>query len=79
MNVVYLTDEEARKLKPIFRKLAKEAPWRDARESARRLLQELEMVREDISYEPLSGKQIILESSVDYDFLTDVMQEMELR
>jgi len=78
MNIVYVTHEEAQKLKPIFRSTKDAAPWADARESSRRILQTLESVKKDVDYDPLEGYQMIL-SNTDYDFLLDVMTQMELR
>ena len=77
-RVIFVTYEEATRLKPVFRRLAKEAPWKEARESARRILEELGDVR-DVDYKPLSGKQIFLDKDIDMEFLLDVMNQLELR
>ena len=78
-RAVYITYEEAKKLGPIFRRLKEEAPWKEARESAGRILEELGRVRGDVEYEPSGGKQIFLGKGIDYDFLMDVINQMELR
>jgi len=74
MEVMYVSYEEAQKLIPIFKHVAKHGPYKEARASARRILQELELVRGDISYAPLSGCQIILRSEEDKDFLRDALE-----
>ena len=78
MKVVYVTYEEAQRLRPVFKQLVRKAPWKEARESASRILEELSLVRKGVEYEPLEGKQIILQP-IDYEFLTDVMDQTETR
>lgn len=63
--------EEAQELMPIFEAFRQQGPWADVRRSAKRILRELERIR-DIEYEPSTGKQIVL-SREDWQFLTDVM------
>jgi len=77
-RTVFITYEEATRLKPVFRRLAKEAPWKEARESARQILGELEYVK-DVDYKPLPGSQLFLDKDIDMEFLLDVMNQLELR
>ena len=76
-RAVYVTYEEAQKLQPVFRRLREEAPWKEARESASRLLGELSLVKKGVDYE-LGGKQVLLEP-IDYEFLMDVITQLDLR
>ncbi|KKN01449.1 hypothetical protein LCGC14_1127750 [marine sediment metagenome] len=77
-QVVYITFDEAKQLIPIFQELKRIGPWKEARESAMRLEQEMKMVRGDIEYKPFGGKQMFL-NSTDHNFLMDVMSAQELR
>lgn len=77
-RVVYVTYEEAQRLQPVFRQLRQEAPWKEARESASRILEELSFVKKDVDYSTEGGKQLFLQN-VDYDFLMDVITQLELR
>ena len=77
-RAVFITYEEAQRLKPVFRQLVKEAPWKEARESAARILEELSFVRKDVDYSDLGGKQLLLQPT-DYSFLMDVMDQTEIR
>ena len=77
MEVVYVTYAQAQKLIPIMEHIAKNHEWKEARESAKRILPDLKMVRGDISYEPLSGRQIFLRSELDRDFLMDSLRAIE--
>ena len=78
MRQVYVTYEEAQKLRPIFMRTRKSAPWADARDSSSRILQSLETVKEDVEYEPKGGYRMLL-NETDYNFLMDVMAQMELK
>lgn len=74
MEVMYISYAQAQKLIPVFRHVVKYGPYKEARESAKRILQELELVRGDISYDPLRGRQIFLRSENDRDFLRDAIE-----
>lgn len=74
---VWITYEEARKLLPFFRTAYKRAEYPEARESAYRIMRDLENVR-DLDYGPLPGSQVVL-SQRDHTFLMDVITQMELR
>ena len=71
MEVMYINYEEAQKLIPLFEHLSKYAPIKEAKESAQRILPELKLVRKDISYSPLKGRQIFLRNEMDRQFLID--------
>jgi len=73
---IFITVEEARKLKPIFENLREIAPWKDAKESASRILMELRHIK-DIDYSPFPGQQVFL-SPVDYRFYLDVLNNYEI-
>ncbi len=75
MEVVYVSYEEAQKLIPIFEHAAKRAPYKEAQESAKRLLQELKLVR-PLDYGPLRGRQVFLHRDDDKDFLVDALNEI---
>ena len=77
MEVIYVSYEQARKLIPIMKQIAETHQWRETRESAKRLLQELKLVRGDISYDPLAGRQVILRSELDRNFLKDALSTIE--
>ena len=72
MEVVFLSYSDAQKLIPFFKAAVKSAPYAEAKESAQRILQELELVR-NLSYEPLSGRQCILSKEEDKEFLLDAL------
>jgi len=76
MEVVYVSYAQAQTLIPIFKHVAKSGPYKEAKESAKRILQELDLVRGDINYEPLAGRQVILRSEDDRDFLRDAIETM---
>ena len=71
MEVIYVSYAQAQRLIPIYKHIIEHGPYKEAKESAKRILQELKMVRGDISYEPLEGRQVILRSELDRDFLMD--------
>ena len=77
MEIEYISYSQAKALIPIMRHIAKYGEYKEARESAKRLLPELELVRGDISYEPLAGRQVILRSEIDRDFLRDAIEAIE--
>ena len=77
MRVAYITYEEAQRLKPVFRGLVREAPWKEARESASRILEELSLVKKGVDYS-MGGKQMLLQP-IDHSFLMDVMDQTEIR
>ena len=72
---VIVSWKEAQKLLPIFQRLKKHE-WREVRESAARLYEELKDVRNQ-EYEPLGGKQIFLKGR-DYEFMQDALNQMEV-
>ena len=76
MEVVYISYRDAQTLIPFFKHAAERGPYKEAKESAKRILRELDLVRGDISYAPLSGKQIILRIEDDRDFLRDALEAM---
>jgi hypothetical protein len=69
---IFLTYEEAQKLIPFFEYARRNAPYKEARESAYRILRELELVR-DLDYSPLRGRQVILSRKKDREFLLDAL------
>ena len=73
-KVMWVTYEEAQRLIPFFRYSKKHGPYKEARESAGRILEELENVRQ-IDYSPLRGHQIFLKES-DYEFYIDSLGAM---
>lgn len=75
---IYVSYEEAQKLIPFFKHQSKHGPYREARESSQRILQELGYVK-NRSYEPLSGKQVILTREDDRSFLMDTIAALEVR
>ena len=77
MEVVYVSYAQAQKLIPVFKHIVKVGPYREVRESARRILSELELVRGDISYDPLEGRQVILRAEKDREFLQDALTVIE--
>jgi hypothetical protein len=70
---VVMSYAEAQALIPVFRSF-KPHEWKDVRESATRIVNELAQV-EDYDYKFLGGKQIFL-SDKDYEFLQDVMDQL---
>ena len=77
MEVMYVSYEDARRLIPFFKHASDKGPYREARESAKRILQELELVRGDISYAPLAGRQVFLRVEDDRSFLRDAIASLE--
>jgi hypothetical protein len=73
MRTVYVGYEEAQRLIPYFTYAKKEAPFKEVRESAIRLFEELHLVR-PIQYD-LGGKQVVL-SEKDYDYFVDAQNAM---
>lgn len=79
MEVMYVSYEEAQRLIPFFKVASKDKTFgREAMESAGRLLRELELVRGDINYEPLYGRQLLLRES-DKQFLIDTIHALGVR
>lgn len=76
MEVMYISYRDAQILIPFFKHAAERGPYKEAKESAKRILRELDLVRGDISYAPLKGKQIILRVEDDRDFLRDAVEEL---
>ena len=79
MEVMFVSYQDAQALIPFFRHAADRGPYKEARESAKRILPELELVRGDISYAPLSGRQVFLKSEDDRDFLRDAIESLEVK
>jgi hypothetical protein len=76
LETTFITYEEAVKLKEFFKDAKKHGPYKEARDSAGRILGELERVR-NIDYEPFPGYQLVL-SPGDMRFLRDVMGVLDL-
>lgn len=76
MEYTFITYEEASRLKPFFREAKKSAPYREARESAGRISEELGRVR-NVDSSPFRGHQLVL-SGVDMRFLRDTMDVLDL-
>jgi len=74
MEVAYISYEEAQKLIPFFKAAIKNSPYKEAVESARRILRELEYIR-DRNYSPLRGGQCIFSREEDKDWLLQVLHE----
>ena len=70
-RIMYVTFEEAEKLKPFFRYSKVHGPYKEARESSSRILEGLENVR-PINYSPLRGYQMFLDED-DHEFFMDVL------
>ena len=75
-RAVYVTYPEAVRLKTIFKSLRETAPLKEARESAGRILGELDIIRPERS-EPFRGQQMFLKPG-DYAFFMDVINQMDL-
>ena len=74
MEIMYVTYAEAQRLIPFFqREAARSSPYPGAQESAKRILSELQMVRGDVDYSPMKGKQIVLRNEHDKEFLIDTI------
>ena len=73
---MYISYLDSKNLINFFKHAAERGPYKEAKESAKRILRELDLVRGDISYAPLSGKQIILRIEDDRDFLRDALEAM---
>lgn len=73
-RVVYVSYEEAQRLLPVFRYLAKYGPWKEVRDGAKVFVRELGLVR-PIDY-ALGGDQIFL-SEHQYEFFLDVKASLE--
>jgi len=76
MEVMYVSYPQAQRLIPLMQHISKYHEWKEVRESAKRILPELEAVRGDISYDPLAGRQVFLRSENDRDFLRDSIEEI---
>jgi len=74
-KVMYVTYEEAQRLIPFFRYAKVHGPYREARESAGRILEELESAKQ-IDYSPFRGHQMFLKED-DYEFFIDSLGAME--
>ena len=78
-NYFWVTRSEARQLVPVLQKLRKEGPWKEARESAFRLLNDLEYIARRPGEGTTSrGYQMVL-SDTDYGFLLDIMNVYSIR
>lgn len=75
MEVVFISYDEAQQIIPFFKTVVKNPPYKEAREPARRILAELELVR-SIDYSPLRGRQVILRSESDRDWLLEVLSDI---
>lgn len=72
MHTIYITWEEAQELKRVLKELKRTAPWKEARESAGRVYEEVRNVRKT-DYSPLPGYQLILAEG-DMGFLKSIMK-----
>ena len=75
MEVVYVNYDEAQQLIPFFQAAVKNPPFKEARENARRILRELELVR-DIDYGVLPGRQCIFHNEDDRNWLLEVLHKI---
>lgn len=73
-HTVYVSYGEAQKLIPIFEYYAREGQWKDLRQDARFILEELRGAR-SVDYSPLPGYQMFL-SKEQYEFFNDVRSEV---
>lgn len=71
MRVVYVSYEEAQQLIPTFEYLKWQGPRKDVRADSDALLKELKMVRQNVDYGSLGGRQIWLTEHL-YDLLESV-------
>jgi hypothetical protein len=71
----YITYPEAQKLISAFRYMKEKAPFKDARESSKRILHDLSFVKNQ-SYEPVGGYQLMLEER-DAEFFENTRNAME--
>lgn len=72
---VFVSYEEAQKLRSFFKEATRSAPYREAREASKRILGELESIR-SVDYSPFPGGQILL-SQGDYKYFMDVLEIVE--
>jgi len=74
-EVMYISYEDAQKVIPFFKAAVENAPFKEAKESANRILQEIKFVRGDVKY-TLGGYQVFLIPS-DKDFYIDALNALE--
>ena len=74
INATYVSYEEAQKLIPLFEYYAQKGQWKEVRQDAKAILEELRFVR-SIDYSPLPGNQVVLTSD-QYKFLDEVRGEV---
>jgi hypothetical protein len=67
-----VTFDEASRLTTLLRSVAKNGPYKEVRASAKRLIGELQYVRNDVDYSPNRGYQVILRKDDDVNLLTDM-------
>ena len=80
MEVMFINYEEAQKLIPFFKVASNDPHYgTPAMESARRILSELLLVRNNMSYSTPGGRQIILRSEGDKEFLIDAIAALKVR
>ena len=72
---IFITYEEAQRLRPILKRLGKEGPYSEVRGSARSLYGELENVRKT-DYSPFPGYQLML-NKYDRGVIDIVMEALE--
>lgn len=72
---MFITWEEAQKLRPIMKRLSEEGPYSEVRKSARELYRELGNVKK-IDYSPFSGHQLLL-SRYDRGVVQTVREALE--
>jgi len=74
---VFVSYKEAQKLIPIFQTAKVSAKYEEEKRSASRILEALKLVRSDVDYGVLGGKQIFLDKT-DHAFLLDVMEQVNI-
>ena len=72
---MFITWEEAQRLRPVLKKLSEEAPYSEIRRSAKALYRELGDIKK-IDYSPFPGHQLIL-SRYDKRVVDTVIEALE--
>ena len=66
---VFVSYGEAQRMLPFFREMARTARLARIRKAASAFVEELDLVRDDVDYAPLGGRQILL-TSVEAELLS---------
>ena len=72
-----VTYQEAQALIVLLQAVAKEAPYKEVKAAAKRLLNQLQYVRSDIDY-VAGGYQLILNKEDDVNLLNDLAEALEI-